>query len=128
MINEFSILDGVKYFSEIFCNYLVFTPVKKYIKYIGGTTRISSWKFNGMSEENIKKITKSNSNSAPPFIDLYLLPDIDFNWNFLINDNISKYIFRDRNIYLEIYKYISINIYLEILILIQKNKRIVSTT
>ena len=81
-----------------------------------------------MSEEDIKKITKSNSNSAPPFIDLYLLPDIDFNWNFLINDNISKYIFRDRNIYLEIYKYISINIYLEILILIQKNKRIVSTT
>ena len=81
-----------------------------------------------MSEENIEKITKSNSNSAPPFIDLYLLPDIDFNWNFLINDNISKYIFRDRNIYLEICKYISINIYLEILILIQKNKRIVSTT
>ena len=81
-----------------------------------------------MSEENIEKITKSNSNFAPPFVDLYLLPDIDFNWNFLINDNISKYIFRDRNIYLEIYKYISINIYLEILILIQKNKRIVSTT
>ena len=81
-----------------------------------------------MPEENIEKITKSNSNFAPPFVDLYLLPDIDFNWNFLINDNISKYIFRDRNIYLEIYKYISINIYLEILILIQKNKRIVSTT
>ena len=69
-----------------------------------------------MPEENIEKITKSNSNFAPPFVDLYLLPDIDFNWNFLINDNISKYIFRDRNIYLEIYKYISINIYLEIYI------------
>ena len=71
-----------------------------------------------MPEENIEKITKSNSNFAPPFVDLYLLPDIDFNWNFLINDNISisKYIFRDTNIYLEIYKYISINIYLEIYI------------
>ena len=45
-----------------------------------------------MSEENIEKITKSNNNFAPQFIDLYLLPDIDFNWNFSINDNISQYI------------------------------------
>ena len=34
LINKFSILNGSKYFSsEIFENYLVFTPAKKYIKY-----------------------------------------------------------------------------------------------
>ena len=34
LINKFNILDGAKYFSsEIFQNYLVFIPAKKYIKY-----------------------------------------------------------------------------------------------
>ena len=41
LINKFSILNGAKYFtSEIFQNYLVFIPAKKYIKSFGGTTRI----------------------------------------------------------------------------------------
>ena len=63
LINKFSILNGAKYFSlRIFQNYLVFLPAKKYIKYFIGTTRIESWKSNGMSEENIENITKSNSN------------------------------------------------------------------
>ena len=54
LINEFSILNGTKYFSSgIFQNYLVFIPVKKYTKYFCGTTRIDSWKSNGISEENI---------------------------------------------------------------------------
>ena len=35
LINKFSILNGAKYFSSrIFKNYLVFTPAKKYIKYL----------------------------------------------------------------------------------------------
>ena len=34
-------------------------PAKKYIKYFIGTTEIDSWKSNGMSEENIENITKS---------------------------------------------------------------------
>ena len=55
LINKFSILNGAKYFSSgIFQNYLVFIPYKKYIKYFSGTTRINSWKFNGMSEEILK--------------------------------------------------------------------------
>ena len=54
LINKFSILNGTKYFSSgIFQNYLVSIPVKKYIKYFCGTTRIDSWKSNGISEENI---------------------------------------------------------------------------
>ena len=65
-----------------------------------------------MSEENIEKITKSNSNFARPFVDLYLLPDIDFNRNCLINDNISIPIY----IYIYIYIYILIYIYLYIYI------------
>ena len=35
LINKFCILNGAKYFSSgIFKNYLVFTPAKKYIKYL----------------------------------------------------------------------------------------------
>ena len=80
MINKFSIHNGAKYFSlEIFQNYLVFTPTKKYIKYFSGTTQIEFWKSNGMSEESIENITKSDSNFAPTFLDHHLLPDMNFN-------------------------------------------------
>ena len=41
-----------------------------------------------MSEENIKNITKSDSNFVPTFVDHYLLPDINFNGHSLTN-NIS---------------------------------------
>ena len=42
-----------------------------------------------MSEENIKDITKSDSNFAPTFVDHHLLPDINFNGHSLIKHNIS---------------------------------------
>ena len=58
------------------------------MKYFSGTTRINSWKSNGMLEENIENITKSESNFAPFFVDHQLLPDINFNGNCLIS-NIS---------------------------------------
>ena len=73
----------------IFQNYLVFIPTKKYIKYFTGTTRIESWKSNGMSEENIENITKSDSNFAPTFVDNHLLPDMNSNGHCLIKNNIS---------------------------------------
>ena len=76
------------FFPEIFQNCLVFIPVKKYITYFSGTTRIDSWKYNEGSEENIENITESDSNFAPSFVDHILLPDIDFNGHCLIN-NIS---------------------------------------
>ena len=42
-MNKFSILNGAKYFSSgMFQNYLVFIPVKKYLKYFSGTTWIDS--------------------------------------------------------------------------------------
>ena len=66
LIDKFSILNGAKYFSSgIFQNYLVFIPAIKHIKYFHGTTQIYSWKSNGMSEESIENITRSDSNFAP---------------------------------------------------------------
>ena len=73
----------------MFQNYLVFVLVKKYIKYLSGTTRINSSKSNEILKENIESITRSDSNFVPTFVDHYLLPDINFNGNCLINNNIS---------------------------------------
>ena len=69
-------------------SHIVFIPVKKYIKYFSGTTRIDSWKSNAISEENIENITKSDSNLAPTFVDHHFLTVINFNEHCLIN-NIS---------------------------------------
>ena len=90
LINKFSILNGAKYFSlEIFQNYLVFIPARKCIKYFSGTNWIQSWKSNGMSEKNIEKITKSDSNFAPTFVDHHLSLDINFTGHCLIRSDIS---------------------------------------
>ena len=68
MINKFSIHSGAKYFSiSILQNYLVFIPTKKDIKYFSDTIWIELWKSNGMSEESIENITKSDGNFAPIF-------------------------------------------------------------
>ena len=77
MINKFSILNEAKYFSSgILQNYLVFIPAKKDISYFSDTTRVDSWKSNGMSEKYVQNITKSDSNFAPTFVGHHLLPDI----------------------------------------------------
>ena len=90
MIDEFSFLNGGKYFSVgIFQNYLVFIATKKNIKYLSGTTHVESWKSNGMSEESIENITKSDNNFAPTFVDHPLLPDINFNGHCLIKSDVS---------------------------------------
>ena len=51
--------------------------------------RMNSWKSNGMSEENIEKVTKSDSLFSPTFVDHHVLPDINFNGHHLIKINIS---------------------------------------
>ena len=90
MINKFSILNGARYFSlGIFQNYLIFITAKKYIKYFRGATQIDSWKSNGMSEDIIENILKSDSSFAPTFVDHYLLPDMNLNGPCLIKNNIS---------------------------------------
>ena len=90
MINGYKIPNGTKYFSSgIFQNYLVFIPTKKHIKYYSSTTRINSWKSNGMSEENVENKTKLHSNFARIFVDHHVLPDINFNEHCLINNNVS---------------------------------------
>ena len=87
LINKFSTLNGAKYFSSgIFQDYLLFIPAKKYIKCFSGTTRIHSWKSNGMSEENIENIVKLDSNFAPMVVGHQVLPDINFNGHCLINN------------------------------------------
>ena len=73
-------------FSGISQNYLVFIPAKKYIRYFSSTVQIDSWKSNGVSEENIENITKSNSNFAPTFAHHHVLPDIHFNGHCLKNN------------------------------------------
>ena len=73
----------------MFQNYLVLMPAKKYIKYFSGTTRIESQKSNGMSEESIQNITKSDSNFAPTVVDHHLLPELTFNGHCSIKNNIS---------------------------------------
>ena len=71
---KFSILNEAKYFSSgIFQNYLVFIPAKKWIKYFSGTTRIDWWNTNGMLDEYIEIITKSDSNFAQTFVDHHVL-------------------------------------------------------
>ena len=61
MINKFSIFNGAKcFFWGIFKNYLVFIPAIKHIKYFNNTNQIYLGKWNGMSEETIEKITKSD--------------------------------------------------------------------
>ena len=90
MIDKFSILNGAKYFSSvIFQNYLVSISAKKCVKYFHATARIYSWKSNGMSEENIENITKSDSKFAPTFDDHHVLPDKKFYRHCLIKDSIS---------------------------------------
>ena len=41
-----------------------------------------------MPNESIENITKSDSNFGPTFVDHHLLPDINFNGNCLIKNNI----------------------------------------
>ena len=89
LISKVSTFNRAKYFSSgLFQNYIIFIPAKKYIKYFNDTTRIDLLKSNGMSEENIENITKSNSFFAATFVDHHLLSDINFNGHWLINANI----------------------------------------
>ena len=80
MTNKLNILDGAKYFSlGIFQYRLVFLPAKMYIIYFSGTTRSELCKSNGMSEESIETMTRSDSNFASTFVYHHLFPDMNFN-------------------------------------------------
>ena len=71
--------------SGILQNYLVFILLNKYFKFFSGTTKIYSWKSNGMSEKSLGNITTADQNFAPTWISSYPLPDIKFNRHYLIN-------------------------------------------
>ena len=45
-------------------------------------------KSNGISQESIANITKSDNNFAPTFVDHHVLPKINFNGHCLIKNNI----------------------------------------
>ena len=87
------------FLQEYLKNYLVFIPAKKYIQRFRGTTRIVSWKSNGISEEIIEIITESDCNIAPFFVDHHELQDVKFNGHCLINNNICI-LKSNKNIYL----------------------------
>ena len=89
LIEKYDILNGARHFSSaIFQDYLIFTRAYKCIKYLVCTTRINLWKSNGLLEENIENIPKSDSNFAQTFFDHHTLPDINFNGHCLLNNNI----------------------------------------
>ena len=89
-INIFKIFNSAKYFpAGILQNYLISISAKKYIKHFSDTIRVYLCKSNGMPEENIGGITKSDSLFAPTFVNHCLLPDVNFNGHFLINNKIS---------------------------------------
>ena len=64
----------------------------KYIKFFSSIIRISLWQSNGVSEENIENITKSDSNFASNFIDHHILTDMNFNGDCLIKNNIYLFL------------------------------------
>ena len=61
------------------------------MKYFSGTTRINLCKSNPISDEHIENITKSDSSSAPTFVDRHVLPGINFNAQCLLNKNTFTY-------------------------------------
>ena len=60
----------------------------KYIKYFSGIIRIYLWKSNGISEESIENVNKSDILFSQTFVNYHPLPDLNFNGHCLIN-NIS---------------------------------------
>ena len=58
--------------------------LKNELYYFSGTTRIDWWKTNGMPDEYIEIITKSDSNFAQTFVDHHVLTN--FNGHCLINN------------------------------------------
>ena len=89
MINKFGILNEAKCFSSgLFQNYLIFIPATKYVKYFSCTIRIDLLKSNGMSEENIKNITKWDNSFTSTLVDHHVLSHINFNGHCLIYNKI----------------------------------------
>ena len=72
------IMKQKKFSLLIFQSYLLFIPTKKIIEYFSGTTRIESWMFNGISNEIIENVTKSDRNFAPTFVEPHLILDMNF--------------------------------------------------
>ena len=63
------------------------------MEYFSSNTRIYLWKFNGISEIIIEKITKSNNLFTSAFINrniyIYILPEVSFSGHCLTHNNIS---------------------------------------
>ena len=87
LINKFSILFINIFLQEYFkIIYYLYQLKNTIYKYFSATIQIGLWKFNGISEENIENITKSDSNLVTTFADNHVLPDINFNGNYFIKN------------------------------------------
>ena len=89
MINDYSVLNGWKYFSSNgLNNYLVFIAVNKYFSFIEALREFINENLKKMSEETIKNLSTPDNNLAPKWIDKYGLPEVKFNGNCLRKDKI----------------------------------------
>ena len=68
-------------------NHLIYFSNKIYFRFFTNTSKVLSWKFIRLSEENIETITTSDSNFVPTLINHHPLPDIKFKGHCLINNN-----------------------------------------
>ena len=96
MINKYSTLNGAKYISlDGLQNYMVFSPVSKYLSSFSKTDNIYSWTSKEISEESIKTPFTSENSFFPKWVDGYQLPKIKVNGNCLKQDRLS---FLHRNV------------------------------
>ena len=89
MINDYSVLNGSKYFfSHGLNNYLVLIAVNKNFSFIEATREFINENLKKMSEETIKNLSTPDNSLAPKWIDKYRLPEVKFNGNCLKKDKI----------------------------------------
>ena len=90
MKNKYSILlKEAKYlYSGILQNYLVFIPAKNTLNISVTLLRLICGNLMECQKKIMKNVTKLDSHFAPAFVDHHLLPDINFNGQCFINNNI----------------------------------------
>ena len=77
-------LNGTKYFLQEYFKIIQYLyQLKSTLNILVALLGMICGNLNGMSDENIEKITKANSNFPSTFVDHHLLPDTYFNGHYL---------------------------------------------
>ena len=85
LINVYKLWIVQNNFIQNITKLLISLSANKYFNFFSRTTEIYFWKSNKMSEKYIEKITTSDNNFAPTFIDTRPSPDVKFNGHCSIN-------------------------------------------